>query len=166
MGRCLKRVRDSIIALADWTEVEKHMNEMEIAERCKEVMYGKDVASHELGISVKVIAVGCVEARFEVLPSMIQGHDACHGGYIFTLADTACAYACNCRNNVTVAASAAIEFLRPAKVGDVLTAVAKERFSGGRTGLFNVTVRNQDDEEIALFRGRSYRLREKIVDDL
>lgn len=142
------------------------MNEMEIAERCKDAMYSRDTASQELGISIEIPAAGCAEARFEVLPNMIQGHDACHGGYIFTLADTAFAYACNGRNSVTVAASAAIEFLRPAKVGDVLIAVAKERFIGGRTGLFNVVVRNQDDEEIALFRGRSYRLREKLLGDL
>jgi len=97
---------------------------------------------------------------------MVQGHDFCHGGYIFALADTAFAYACNCRNRVTVAASAAIEFLRPAKVGDVLTAVAKERFVGGRSGLFNVVVRNQDDVEIALFRGRSHRLEGTLLGEI
>ena len=142
------------------------MNEMEIAQRCKDAMYSRDAAAQELGITIEILAVGCAEAHFEVLPKMVQGHDFCHGGYIFALADTAFAYACNCRNRVTVAASAAIEFLRPAKVGDVLTAVAKERFVGGRSGLFNVVVRNQDDVEIALFRGRSHRLEGTLLGEI
>ncbi len=142
------------------------MDKLEIAERCKDVMYAKDTAAQELGISIEIPAVGCAEARFEVLPRMIQGHDICHGGYIFTLADTAFAFACNSRNTVSVAAGAAIEFLRPARVGDVLIATAKERFIGGRMGLFNVVVTNQHGEDIALFRGRSYRTREKLLDNL
>jgi len=141
------------------------MNEMEIAERCKVEMYGKDTAAQDLDISIDILAVGCAQASFKVTPNMIQGHDTCHGGYIFTLADTAFAYACNCRNSVAVAASAAIEFLRPAKAGDVLTAVAKERFIGGRNGLYNVVVTNQDGEDIALFRGRSYRLSKKLLSE-
>lgn len=142
------------------------MNELEIAKRCKEVMYSRDAASQDLGITIEIPAAGRAEARLEILPNMIQGHNACHGGYIFTLADTAFAYACNSRNSVTVASSATIEFLRPAKVGDVLIAVAKERFVGGRTGLFNIVVRNQEGEEIALFRGRSHRMRDKILDEI
>ena len=141
------------------------MNEMEIAQKCRDVMYGNDTATQALGITIDIPAVGCAEARFEERPDMINGYGVCHGGYIFTLADTAFAYACNARDNVTVAASAGIEFLRPAKVGDVLVAIARERFAGGRTGLYNIVVTNQDAEEIALFRGRSYRIRDKMLED-
>jgi acyl-CoA thioesterase len=86
---------------------------------------------------------------------MVNGFDVCHGGIIFALADTAFAFACNAYNRLSVAASAHIEFLRPAKTNDELTATASEEHRGKRSGLYSVEVRNQHGETIALFRGRS-----------
>ena len=138
------------------------MNDLEIAQKCCEVMWGNDLASQELGISVDIVEPGIAEARFEVRPQMVNGHDICHGGYIFTLADTAFAFACNCYNQVTVAASATIEFVRPARLGDHLTARASESHRGGRTGIYDVSVTDQDGQRIAIFRGRSYATREPL----
>jgi acyl-CoA thioesterase len=94
---------------------------------------------------------------------MINGFAVCHGGHIFALADTAFAFACNAYNQVTFAAGASIDFLRPARVGDKLLAVATERHRGGRSGIYDVSVSNQDDEEIAVFSGRSVATREAIL---
>jgi len=129
-------------------------------------MYAADTAVRSLDIAVEVGAAGTAEAALTIRPEMINGHDLCHGGYLFTLADTAFAYACNSRNRVTVAAGAAIEFLCPAKVGDRIVATATERHRGGRTGTYDVVLRNQDGAEVALFRGRSYSTRGTLVDEL
>jgi acyl-CoA thioesterase len=132
------------------------MNEKEIARKSRDAMWNNDLASQELGIEVDVSEPGQSVARLEVRANMVNGHDICHGGYIFTLADTAFAFACNTYNRVTVAASASIEFVRPGRLGDVLVATAEEAHRGGRTGVYDVIVRNQDDALIAIFRGRSY----------
>jgi acyl-CoA thioesterase len=110
-----------------------------------------------------VIGVGHAEARVAVTPDMINGFDVCHGGYIFTLADTAFAFACNAYDQVTYAGGASIDFLRPVKVGDELVAIAYERYRGGRSGVYEVTVRNQDGEEVAVFTGRSVATRDSIL---
>ncbi len=128
-------------------------------------MYEKDAASQGLGISVEVTGVGQAEARVEVTPDMINGFDVCHGGYIFTVADTAFAFACNAYDRLTYAGGASIEFMRPARVGDALVAVASERHRGGRSGVYEVTVRNQKGEEVAVFTGRSVATRETILPD-
>lgn len=93
-----------------------------------------------------------------VLPEMINGHQVCHGGLVFSLADTAFAYACNSYNESTVAAAGSIDFLAPARAGDELTAVAHELWRTRRNGLYEITVTNQRGERIALFRGRSHRI--------
>ncbi len=139
--------------------------ELDIAKKCADVMYEKDAASQSLGISVEVTGVGQAEARVEVTPDMINGFDVCHGGYIFTLADTAFAFACNAYDELTVAGGASIDFLRPARVGDRLVAVATERHRGGRSGVYEVTVSNQNGEEVAVFTGRSVATRETILSD-
>jgi acyl-CoA thioesterase len=91
-----------------------------------------------------------------VRASMLNGFAICHGGYIFTLADTAFAFACNAHDNLTVAAAANIEFLRPVHEQDRLTAVASERHRAGRSGIYDVEVRSQDGALVALFRGRAH----------
>ena len=139
------------------------MNELEVARKCADTMYQSDAASRGLGISIKVIGVGQAEARVAVTPDMINGFDVCHGGYIFTLADTAFAFACNAYDQVTYAGGASIDFVRPVRVGDELVAVAKERHRGGRSGVYEVTVRNQDGEEVAVFTGRSVATRDSIL---
>lgn len=131
------------------------MNELEIARTCANTMYAADKASQGIGIRVEVIAVGHAEASVAVTADMLNGFDVCHGGYVFMLADTAFASACNAYDKVTVAGGASIDFLRPGKAGDRLLAVATERFRGGRSGIYDVTVSNQDGEEIAVFTGRS-----------
>ncbi len=137
--------------------------ELDIARKCAARMYKADVSSKALGISIEVTSVGQVEARVEVTPDMINGFAVCHGGHIFTLADTAFAFACNAYDQVTFAGGATIDFLRPAKVGDKLLALAKERHRGGRTGVYDVSVTNQDGEEVAVFSGRSVATRESIL---
>ena len=138
------------------------MNEMDIAQKCRDTMWNNDLASQDLGIEVEVTAPGKAVATLSVAKNMVNGHDICHGGFIFTLADTAFAFACNTYNRVTVAAGASIEFVRPGRLGDRLSARASEAHRGGRTGIYDITVSNQDDELIAIFRGRSYATREPL----
>ena len=139
------------------------MDQLEIAKRCANAMYEKDAASRRLGISVEVTCAGQAEARVEVTADMINGFDVCHGGYIFTLADTAFAFACNAYDELTYAGGASIDFLRPVRVGDMLVAVATERHRGGRSGVYDVTVSNQNGEEVAVFTGRSVATLETIL---
>jgi len=138
------------------------MDELAIAKQCGATMWETDTAVRSLDISVEVTGVGEACATLEIRPEMLNGHDVCHGGYLFTLADSAFAYACNSYNKVTMAAGASIEFLRPARLGDRIVATATERHRGGRTGTYDVSLKNQDGEEIALFRGRSYSTREPL----
>lgn len=132
------------------------MDKLEIARRSAAAMYEADAAVRELGIDVEVTGPGRAEARLEIRAEMINGHEVCHGGYLFTLADTAFAYACNSYNRITLAAGASIEFLRPVRLGDRIAARATELHRGGRTGFYDVRLENQDGEEIAIFRGRSH----------
>lgn len=94
---------------------------------------------------------------------MLNSQGVCHGGMMFALADSAFAYACNSRNHATVASACAIDFLRPAVEGDRLIASAVERALGGRTGVYDITLCNQREETVALFRGKSYRLKAHIL---
>lgn len=129
--------------------------ELEIARACADTMYRNDKASAALGITIEIPEPGSAIATMTVREDMANGFDICHGGLIFTLADTAFAFACNAYDNVTVAGSGTVEFLRPAFVGDELRAVALEEHRGKRSGIYAVEVVNQQDEFVALFRGRS-----------
>lgn len=131
------------------------MADLETALRCAQAMQVKDRASKWLGISIDVPEAGKAVARMAVRDDMINGFDVMHGGLTFALADTAFAFACNAYNRQSFAASAQIDFLRPGKLGDELTATAVEDYRGRRSGYYTVEVRNQRDELIALFRGRS-----------
>jgi acyl-CoA thioesterase len=117
-------------------------------------MFDRDVASQALGIELVEAEGGAAVVRMRVTDSMVNGHGLAHGGYLFLLADTAFACACNSHGPVTVAAGADVTFLRPARAGDQLEAVARERSVSGRSGIYDVTVR-RDDDVIAEFRGRS-----------
>ncbi|TDB75328.1 hydroxyphenylacetyl-CoA thioesterase PaaI [Micromonospora sp. KC723] len=117
-------------------------------------MFDVDVASRSLGIELVGAGAGAAEARMRVTPAMVNGHGIGHGGYVFLLADTAFALACNSYGPATVAAGGEISFLRPVRAGDVLTARATERVRHGRNGIYDVTVL-RGDEVIAEFRGRS-----------
>ena len=131
------------------------MGELDTARRCADAMLAKDRSSKALGISIEIPAPGAAVATMDVRDDMINGFDVIHGGLTFALADTAFAFACNGYGEETVAASAQIEFLRPAFAGDTLTAKAREDHRGRRSGYYSVEVRNQRDELVALFRGRS-----------
>ncbi len=130
-------------------------NALATARACAKRMYDDDEASRALGITVHIPEPGHCEARMTIRRDMVNGHDICHGGFIFTLADSAFAFACNSYNDVTVAAAANIDFLRPAALGDELVAIAKEASRSRRTGIYDIKVSTSDGKAIALFRGRS-----------
>ncbi|MFJ8595859.1 hydroxyphenylacetyl-CoA thioesterase PaaI [Streptomyces sp. NPDC093598] len=119
-----------------------------------EAMFAADQASRGLGIELLEQGEGTAVLRMTVTPLMVNGHGIAHGGYIFLLADSAFACACNSHGPVTVAAGADVTFVAPAHEGDVLVARAEERVRHGRSGLYDVSVR-RGDEVIAEFRGRS-----------
>ncbi|MBM3597318.1 MAG: hydroxyphenylacetyl-CoA thioesterase PaaI [Alphaproteobacteria bacterium] len=127
-----------------------------LAERVGHGMYARDRAARMLGIQLDAIAPGVARMSMTVTRRMLNGHAICHGGIIFTLADTAFAYACNARNRLSVALRCDISFCRPARLGEVLTATAEERQLAGRTGVYDITVANAAGEDVALFRGTSY----------
>lgn len=127
----------------------------ERAAACVAHMLAHDDASRALGMSVEAIAPGRATVSLVVTPAMANGFGICHGGIIFSLADSAFAFACNTYDDLSVAAAASIEFLKSANVGDRLTADARERQRGRRSGIYDVSVTNAAGEEIAVFRGRS-----------
>jgi acyl-CoA thioesterase len=126
-------------------------------------MYARDRAAQQFGIVVDAIQPGAAVCRMTVRDDMVQGHGTCHGGIVFTLADTAFAYACNACNRVTVALNAEIAFLAPARRGEALIATARERSRAGRTGVYDVEVRDGRGTLVALFRGTSYETRGEVV---
>ena len=129
-----------------------------LAEQVAQKLYIIDKASQALGIRIVEVRPGYARASMVVRPDMVNGHRICHGGMVFTLADSAFAFACNSYNENTVAAAASIDFLAPAHQEDELTAVATEVWRSRRNGIYEVTVTNQDNARIALFRGRSARI--------
>ncbi|MGH7662006.1 MAG: hydroxyphenylacetyl-CoA thioesterase PaaI [Vulcanimicrobiaceae bacterium] len=126
-------------------------------------MYARDAAAKSLGITIDEVASGYARLSMDIASSMLNGHDFVHGGLIFTLADTAFAYACNSRNERNVALGAQISFVAPGRVGTKLSAVARERSRAGRTGVFDVEVQDEKGETIALFRGTSYRIDGTVI---
>lgn len=140
------------------------MTDFEIAQRCAEEMWAVDNASRLLGIDVEVTAMGAATATMQVREDMVNGFDVCHGGMVYTLADTAFAFACNSYNRKTLTASGKIHYLRSAMLDDELTAVAVEDYHGNRRGFYTVKITNQNSEAVALFRGRSVSRDEPIVD--
>jgi acyl-CoA thioesterase len=122
-------------------------------------MYRTDRASQNLGLEILDVAPGSVRISMTVRPEMVNGHGLCHGGIIFTLADSAFAFACNSHGEPMVAAGASIEFLAPTRAGELLTATATEVSRSARHGVYDVRVSLSSGETVALFRGRSARLR-------
>jgi len=134
-----------------------------LAERVTDVLYEQDRASRALGIRIEEVRPGYARLSMVVRPDMTNGHRIGHGGLVFTLADSAFAFACNSRNESNVAASASIDFLAPSHEGDELTAVATELWKSGRSGIYEITVTNHKGERVALFRGRSARITGQVV---
>jgi acyl-CoA thioesterase len=134
-----------------------------LAEATRDAMYSRDRAAQALGIQIQAIRPGFAVLSMKVRGEMVNGHHICHGGMIFTLADTAFAYACNSHNKNTVASACNIDFLAPGREGTVLTAEAQEQSLSGRTGVYDVTVRDDSGRVIALFRGKSYRISGEVI---
>ena len=141
------------------------MSELDTARACADQMYANDKASKALGIEVEIPEPGAAVATMRVREDMTNGFDICHGGLIFALADTAFAFACNAYNDVTVAGSGTIEFLRPAFRDDELRAVALEEHRARKSGIYAVEVVNQDGDFVALFRGRAVARGQALLDD-
>lgn len=123
-----------------------------------EAMYARDLTCRTLGIALDDVGPGRARMSMVLAESMVNAHGIPHGGYVFLLADATFAYACNSHGPVTVAQHAAVTFLRPAAVGDRLTAEAAERVREGRNGIYDVTVTGAEDRIIAEFRGHSVSL--------
>ena len=134
-----------------------------LAQRVAETMYARDTASQGLGMSVEDIGPGRAVLSMTVRGDMLNGLRSCHGGFIFALADSAFAFACNSRNEATVAAGCSIEFLRPGLEGERLRAVAKERLLSGRTGIYDVDVFDGKGQLVATFRGKSARVKGDVI---
>lgn len=138
---------------------------LRLAERVAGDMYRRDHATQALGIRLVSCGPGRADLSMTVRRDMLNGHAICHGGFIFTLADSTFAYACNSYNLSTVASGCSIDFLAPAREGDVLTARGVERSASGRTGVYDIEVTNQRGDKIALFRGKSYRIKGHVIEE-
>lgn len=139
------------------------MGDLELARRCAATMLDRDRSTKAMGIGIDIPEAGTAVARMTVREHMVNGLDVMHGGLTFALADTAFAFACNAYNEQAFAASAQIDFLRPARLGDELVATATEDHRGRRSGYYSVEVRNQHGDLVALFRGRSAMNGEPLV---
>lgn len=126
-------------------------------------MWSDDQACQSLGMQIEEVRLGYARMSMPVRQDMVNSHGVCHGGLIFTLADSAFAYACNSSNRVTLAAGAAIDFLAPARLGELLMAEATETWNGGRTGITDVAITGAGGRRIAVFRGRAARVGGTIV---
>ena len=125
----------------------------------------RDDAARELGMQIAEMREGYAALTMTVRPEMTNGHDVCHGGMLFALADTAMAYASNSRNGINLAMNASIEFMAPGYKCDTVKAVATEVHRSGRTGAYNVKVENQSGDIIAWFKGRTYQVKGQVIDD-
>ena len=135
-----------------------------LARRVGEAMFAGDAASKDfMQMELLSCEPGRARLRMTVRAPMLNGHQICHGGLIFTLADSTFAFACNSHNKVAVAAGCSIEFLRPSHLGDVLTCEGVEQTLQGRHGIYDMKVTNQRGEVVAMFRGKSAQIQGTIV---
>ncbi len=141
------------------------LDPVELAEKVAAAMFKRDKAAQHLGIKVDKVGPGYSVLSMKVRDEMLNGHDIGHGGFIFALADTCFAYACNAYNFNTVASGCTIDYVAPAHLGDLLTATAEERALAGRTGVYDITVRNQKGDNVAHFRGKSYRIKGNVIQE-
>ena len=139
------------------------MHPQALAEAAGAAMFARDAASQALGMKLVEIRPGYARMTMPVRADMLNGHQTCHGGFIFALADSAFAFACNSHNHTTVGAGCTIDYLAPGRMDDLLTAEAVERTLVGKTGIYDVTVSNQEGKMIATFRGKSHRVAGEVV---
>lgn len=145
--------------------VDKHSNEAKaLAQKVAESMFAVDIATKDtMGMTILSCEPGRAVLRMTVRELHLNGHQICHGGFIFTLADSTFAFACNSYNKAAVAAGCSIEFLKPAKLGDVLTCEGVEQTLSGRHGIYDMRVTNQQGETIAMFRGKSAQIQGTVI---
>ena len=140
------------------------MQDHELAAKVGEAMFAADRASREF---MRMELVSCEPGRalmrMKVREEMLNGHKICHGGFIFTLADSTFAFACNSRNKVSVAAGCSIEFLKAVQLGDMLTCEGVEQALQGRHGIYDMKVTNQHGETVAMFRGKSTSIQGTVI---
>ena len=136
---------------------------MNLASDCAQALFKRDTASQAMGMRLLSVAPGCARVGMSVRADMIQGHGTCHGGYLFALADSAFALACNSYNEATVAIGCSIDYIAPARLGDTLNADCTEQSRSGRTGNYDVRIENQLGQLIALFHGKSYKVRGAVL---
>jgi acyl-CoA thioesterase len=132
------------------------MDAFERAHKVGETMFAVDTASRlTMGMELLLCEPGRARLRMPIRAMHLNGHQICHGGFIFTLADTTFAFACNSHNKNAVAAGCSIEFLKPVREGDVLTCEGVEQTLSGRHGIYDMKVQNQHGDVVAMFRGKS-----------
>ncbi len=141
-----------------------HRTAQQLAEAAAAAMHARDRASLALGMKLLAVGPGSASMQMAVREDMANVHHTCHGGYIFTLADSTFAYACNSHNKNAVAVTCIIEYLRPAHPGDLLTASGVEQTLQGRNGVYDIRVENQNGEPVALFRGKSTQVKGEVTD--
>jgi acyl-CoA thioesterase len=135
-----------------------------LAKAAGKAMYDRDVASQAMGMTLDEIRAGYARMTMTIRADMLNGHLSCHGGFVFALADSAFAFACNSHNFNTVGAGCTIDYLAPGREGDVLTAEAIEQLVSGKSGIYDVKVTNQEGRIVALFRGKSLRVAGHHID--
>ncbi|MFH1604756.1 MAG: hydroxyphenylacetyl-CoA thioesterase PaaI [Pseudomonadota bacterium] len=140
-----------------------HETPQQLADAAAQAMYARDRCPHSLGMKLLGVAPGAARMQMAVRADMVNSHNTCHGGLIFTLADSTFAYACNSHNKNAVAVTCLIEYMRPANVGDVLTASGAEQGLEGRNGVYDIRVENQNGELVALFRGKSTQIKGEVT---
>ena len=140
-----------------------HDTPQALADATAQAMFARDAATRSLGMEIIAMGPGTAQLTMRVRPDMLNGHQSCHGGFIFALADSAFAFACNSHNRNTVASGCSIDYLAPGREADLLTAHAVEQSRSGRTGVYDITVSNQDGVRIALFRGKSYQISGAVI---
>jgi acyl-CoA thioesterase len=139
------------------------MSPENLARATAQAMYEADACSQALGLVLLEVRPGYASMRMQVRPDFLNGHQICHGGLIFTLADSTFAFACNSYNINTVASGCSIEFLRPVPAGEELTAEAVEQTLSGRNGIYDIRVTNRAGEIVAMFRGKSAQIRGTVI---
>ena len=137
----------------------------QLAKACADSMWANDQASSGLGMQIDKVEQGFAQLSMSIRKDMLNGQEIGHGGFIFTLADSAFAFACNSRNQLSVAQHCTITFLHPGSEGDVLTAEATERYLEGRSGIYDVTITDQNNRKVAEFRGNSRSIKGQHIPD-
>ena len=142
-----------------------HKTPQQLAKAAAAAMHARDRASLALGMKLLKVGPGLASMQMAIREDMANVHDTCHGGLIFTLADSTFAYACNSHNRPAVAVTCNIDFIRPVHVGDVLVATGVEQSLAGRNGVYDIRVENQHGELVALFRGKSQQIKGSVTDE-